>query len=225
VSPVARGPIGLLGGSFDPIHEGHLRLAAAAMSQLALAQVRFLPAGHPWQKGAVTGAAHRAWMVRQSIAGEPRFALDSRELDRAGPSYTVDTLGALRAELGAQVPLVLLIGADQFERLDTWRHWERLIELASIAVARREGHAGQLSPVMAAFRARHLRPAAEAGQRPGGALVDLAMTPFDCSSTRLRALLKLCAGAAPGAEAARAAAAALLAPGVLDYIERCRLYE
>jgi nicotinate-nucleotide adenylyltransferase len=225
VNPAADGAIGLLGGSFDPIHAGHLRLAASALAQLQLAQVRFVPAGQAWQKGTLTDASHRAWMVRRSIASEPRFALDTCELDRPGPSYTVDTLEQLRAELGGRVPLVLLIGADQFERLDTWRRWERLIDLASIAVARRQGHAAQLSAAMAAFRAQRLQAPAQATRQPAGALVELAMAPFDCSSTGLRALLKQAAHPPPEAAAAAAAQAApLLAPGVLDYIRQQRLY-
>ena len=218
MSPGPGGPIGLLGGSFDPIHVGHLRLASEALSELGLAQVRFVPAGYAWQKGAMTAAVHRAWMVGQSIKPEARFALDPCELQRTGPSYTVDTLGQLRAGVGPALPLVLLIGADQFERLDTWHRWEQLAGLAHIAVARRLDHALRLAPALQAFRAARLQPASEAALRPAGALIELTMAPLDCSSTQIRALVR------EGGPSAESALRAMLAPGVLDYIRQQRLY-
>jgi len=210
--------IGLLGGSFDPIHVGHVQLARDALDQLPLAQVRFIPAGLAWQKGPAADAAHRARMIELAIAAEPRFALDRRELTRSGPSFTVDTLRQLRAEVGPQQPLVLLIGADQFERLDTWHCWEQLIELAHLAVAARPGYSGSLQPALAALRERHLGSAPQAAQRPAGVLVPIAMKPVDCSSTQIRALL--------GQAASRnsAGVAEQLPPGVLDYIGRHHLY-
>ncbi len=117
-------PIGLLGGSFDPIHYGHLQLARDALKQLAAGEVRFIPAAQPWQKGPITAAEHRAQMVQLAIAGEPRFALDMHEIERGGMTYTIDTLHALRSQLPDR-PLVLIMGSDQFARLDTWRSWQR----------------------------------------------------------------------------------------------------
>ncbi len=210
--------IGLLGGSFDPIHVGHLQLARDAAAQLGLAQVLFVPAGQPWQKAGLSEPAHRARMVELSIATEARFVLDTRELLRPGPSYTVDTLRELRREAGTATPLVLLIGADQFEQLDSWHRWDQLIELAHIGVARRAGHGRALRPSLAEFRRAHLGTAAQAAQAPGGVLIDLAMEPIDCSSTRLRALL-----GAPRLQG-DATLAHLLAPPVLDYIRQHHLY-
>jgi nicotinate-nucleotide adenylyltransferase len=212
------GPIGLLGGSFDPIHVGHVRLARDAMEQLKLTRVLFVPAGLAWQKGPATDAAHRARMVELAIAGEPAFALDRRELQRPGPSFTVDTLQQLRLEAGATRPLVLLIGADQFERLDTWHQWERLIELAHLGVAGRPGHDAQPAPALARWREQHRGGAADVAQRPAGLVVPVAMQPVDCSSTHIRALLR------GGAPQAYAAVAPMLAPAVLDYIRTHRLY-
>jgi len=213
-----RKPIGLLGGSFDPIHVGHVQFARDALQRLDLARVLFVPAGLAWQKGAAADGEHRARMVEIAIGGEPRFVLDRRELLRRGPSYTVDTLRELRQELGPDRPLVLLIGADQLARLDTWREWERLTDLSHLGVTDRPGHDAGLTPALARFRDRHLAGAAEAARRPAGMLVPVAMTPIDCSSTRIRALL----GAASGPD--DAALAGLLAPGVLEYIQRHRLY-
>jgi nicotinate-nucleotide adenylyltransferase len=131
--------VGLLGGTFDPVHNAHLALAHAALDALALDAVRWVPAGQPWQKdGAVTAAEHREAMVRLAIAGEPRFEVDRIELDRTGPSYTLDTVLALRArEPGTR--WVLLIGQDQHARLHTWARWQELLTLVDLAVAGRPG--------------------------------------------------------------------------------------
>jgi nicotinate-nucleotide adenylyltransferase len=218
MTPDDRRPIGLLGGSFDPIHVGHVQFAGDAMRELDLAQVLFIPAGLAWQKGPAADATHRARMIELAIANEPRFVLDARELARAGPSFTVDTLQQLRDQVGATRPLVLLIGADQLERLDTWHDWEELIELAHLGVAERPGHAGALKPELALWRDRHLGSAADASRRPAGVLVPIAMKPVDCSSTQIRAALH--------SAAAQTAAPlpTLLAPAVLDYIRQHRLY-
>jgi nicotinate-nucleotide adenylyltransferase len=226
VTTAAPEPVGLLGGSFDPIHAGHLRLARHAMQQLQLGQVRFIPAGQPWQKAAVavTAAEHRLRMVQLSIDGQPGFAVDTVELQRPGPSYTVDTLQHLRDELGAGVALVLLLGADQFERLDTWHDWPRLFDLAHLAVARRDAAArplaahAPLGPELAALCAGRLQPAQRALRTPAGAIVELDMAPFECSSTQIRALVR------DGGEQCEARLAELLAPGVPDYIHQHRLY-
>jgi nicotinate-nucleotide adenylyltransferase len=212
-------PIGLLGGSFDPIHVGHVQFARAAMRELDLERVLFVPAGLAWQKGPAVDPSHRARMIELAIADEPRFVLDRRELDRPGPSFTVDTLWQMRDQLGASRPLVLLIGADQLERLDTWHEWEELIELAHIGVAARPGHAAQLKPSLAHWRDQHLGTAADVKRRPAGCLVPIMMDPVDCSSTQLRAALS---GASPFPTAE--ALTALLAPPVLDYIRQHRLY-
>lgn len=212
------GPIGLLGGSFDPVHCGHLQLASDALAQLALTQVRFIPAGRPWQKPELTQATHRARMLELAISRQPRFAIDTRELERPGPSYTVDTLLELRKQLGTAVPLVLLIGADQFARLDTWHEWPRLIELAHLAVAGREAPAPSLAPALERLRARHLRPPAAVSDQPAGALVDLAMTAVNCSSTQIRALLR------QGLDGSDPRLAAWLSPAVLDYILQQGIY-
>lgn len=211
--------IGLLGGSFDPVHHGHLALARAALRCLPLAEVRLVPAAQPWQKGPLTDSAQRAQMVRLAIADEPGLVLDMHEIERGGPSYTIDTLHALRNALGAQVPLVLIIGADQLQRLDSWRDWQSIITLAHIAVAPRHGAAAALSPALQAFRERHLAPPASVAQQPAGALVEIDMPAIDVSATELRAAL-----ARPSGAQAQERLAASVAPAVLDYIRAHRLY-
>lgn len=132
--------IGILGGSFDPVHNAHLAVARAALQTLHLAKVLWIPSGTPPHRGApVASAEHRAAMVRLAIAGEPRFVLDEREIRKAAPGYTVETLEALHAELGRAADLVLLIGADQYARLGTWHRWQELFSLARIAVFARPG--------------------------------------------------------------------------------------
>ena len=132
--------IGIFGGTFDPIHFGHLRLAEEMAEAIGLERVLLIPAGQPPHRGAPrTEAAHRLEMVRRAIAGNPRFAADAREVTSPRPSYTVDTLTGLRAELNQEQPLWLLLGADAFLELPTWHEWRQLFELANIAVAARPG--------------------------------------------------------------------------------------
>ena len=133
--------IGLFGGTFDPVHNAHVALAKEALATLGLDELRWIPAGQPWQKaGTLTAAEHREAMVRLVIEGEPRFSLDRRELLRNGPSYTLDTVRELQAELpGAS--FFLLIGADQYGTLHTWRGWPELLGRVTLAVANRPGFA------------------------------------------------------------------------------------
>jgi nicotinate-nucleotide adenylyltransferase len=211
--------IGLLGGSFDPIHVGHLQLARAALTGLPLAELRLLPAGRPWQKGALTTAEHRLRMVELAIAGAPRLVCDPRELHRAGPTYTIDTLRELRSELGAAMPLVLVLGADQLQRLDTWRDWQRLTEYAHLAVAGRPQADAPLPAAVQTFvDARRAAPAA-VGTATCGRVVSIDMAPVDAAATEVRRLL-----AAPRTAADDARLAQLLPAAVLDYIHAHRLY-
>ena len=131
--------IGLFGGTFDPPQLAHLALARAARDALQLAEVRWIPSGQPWQKAhAVTPAQHREAMVRLAIAGERGFVLERCEIERTGPSYTLQTVQELQqAERGAQ--WVLVIGADQYNNLHTWRGWRELLGLVTLAVAQRPG--------------------------------------------------------------------------------------
>lgn len=217
--PHTLAPIGLLGGSFDPIHIGHLQLARDARDHLHLAEVRLLPAGQPWQKAELTAAAHRARMVALAIDAEPGLVLDTHEIDRGGPTYTIDTLRALRAELGPQRPLVLVIGSDQLRRLDTWRDWIALTDYAHLAVAARNGEALDLAQPLADWRKKRLRPVAALREAAAGCVVDLPMTPVDASATEIRMLLR-----APRSTAGDARLARLVPAAVLLYIRREGLY-
>jgi nicotinate-nucleotide adenylyltransferase len=142
--------LGILGGTFDPPHNGHLALAHAARAQFSLTRVLFIPAGDPYHRRSGSGfqlasvrpdlspASARLAMIRLAIAGEPSFEVDDRELRRHGPTYTVDTLEELHAER-PQDALHLLLGADSAAEFARWRSPERIAELATIAVAPRSG--------------------------------------------------------------------------------------
>jgi len=163
--------IGLFGGTFDPIHVGHLRTAFELMQTLSLSKVRFIPCGVPAHgKEPVASPQLRLQMVRAAIAGQPEFVADDRELARSGPSYTVETLESLRLEM-PQKPLGLIVGMDAFVAMETWHRSEDLLSLAHLIVAHRpgailptEGFAGKLLQqhgtddpgVMATQRAGHI---------------------------------------------------------------------
>ena len=134
------GPLGIMGGTFDPVHFGHLRLAAEALETLDLDAVRWVPSGQPGHRDAPTTIAlHRLEMVRLAIAGEPRFTLDAAETRTSQPTFTINTLKRLRAELGTDRPLVVILGMDSFLSLPTWRSWTELFDLAHFAVGERPG--------------------------------------------------------------------------------------
>lgn len=188
--------IGIFGGTFDPLHFGHLRLAEEAADALDLARVRWIPAGQPALRAAPqASAAQRLEMVRLAIAGNPRFEVDAAEVEAARPSYTVATLERLRqaGACGAQRPLVLLLGADAFSGLADWHRWEALFDLAHIAVAHRPGFAldpANLPPALAqCYRDRICQHPSALSAAPAGRIATFAMTPLDISATKIRALL------------------------------------
>lgn len=205
--------IGLLGGTFDPVHIGHLALARSAQAALGFDEIRFLPTGISWQKGEVsTPSEHRLRMVNLAISGRPGFVTDDREVRRGGNTYTVDTLGELRAEFGAEAMLVLLLGSDQLRNLATWRRYRELLDLAHIAVTRRE----QVSPIRLPEPVEdlvHTHGRDTLPDAPSGAIVFFGMPFVPVSATRLRE--QLIAGERP---------AELLPEGILDYIQTHRLY-
>lgn len=214
---VADGPLGILGGTFDPVHAAHLRLAEVAMRELGLAGVLWLPAGQPKHRATPAAAPeHRLAMVRAAIAGHPEFHVDETEIRSGEPSYTVPTLERLRQELGNSRPLVLLMGADAFLGLATWHRWRDLFGLAHIGVASRPAFAlaaDAMSPELAVeWRARRAQ-AADLARAPAGAIVDFPLSAGTVSSTEVRSRLR------QGLTAVE-----LLPAPVLDYIRRHRLY-
>ena len=189
--------IGIFGGSFDPVHNAHVALARLARAELALDEVLWVPAGQPWQKHrSMTAAVHREAMVRLAIAGEPGFALSRIELERSGPSYSIDTVRALQAQRpGADWYLV--IGQDQYAGFHTWHGWQELLGLVTLAIANRPDAPHGADPQV--LRVPH-------------AAVTLPM--MDVSSTDIRERI------------ARGQGIADLVPApVASYIARHRLYQ
>lgn len=212
--------IGLFGGTFDPIHYGHLRLAEEMAGALNLREVRFIPAAQPPLRAAPqTSASHRVEMVRRAITGNPRFVLDEREVHRAqqhaGPSYTVETLSELRAEVGPEQALYWLLGADAFVNLPGWHQWRRLFELAHIGVAERPDTLLQQTlaeDLRSEMTKRCVNDPAET-RAAAGTISIVPMTPLAISARRIRAALT-----------AQTSVRYLLPDTVLDYIQQQHLY-
>ena len=133
--------IGVLGGTFDPIHNGHLLMAEEARARLNLAVVLFIPAGQPWLKVAspVSAAEHRVQMVRLAIADKPHCKLSAMEIERAGPTYTVDTIAELRSQLGSGDELFFILGQDNLTQLPEWKEPSRLVEMCYLVAVPRPG--------------------------------------------------------------------------------------
>lgn len=183
-------PLAILGGTFDPVHLGHLRAAWEAADALD-ADVRLIPANVPPHRQApVATAQQRVAMLRAALAGQDRLQLDTRELERAGPSYTVDTLTSLRKEIGGQRPLALLLGADAFAGLPSWHRWRELFALAHLCVLTRPGHVPPLPAELDREIAQRLAASVdELRASAEGRVLRIAITPLEISATRIRTLL------------------------------------
>ncbi len=182
--------IGILGGTFDPIHYGHLRSALEISEQLELSAMRFIPCGTPVHRQMPKAdARHRLAMIQQAIAGQAGFIADARELARPGPSYTVDTLLSLRAELGA-IPFCLVLGTDAFMQLPHWHRWEMLLYLTHLIVLQRPDNPLQLP---ADFN-HWMQPAITTDYRAlqhqtAGLILFQSMTQLAISATQIRTLI------------------------------------
>jgi nicotinate-nucleotide adenylyltransferase len=207
--------IGILGGTFDPVHYGHLRPAREVFAALGLEVLHVIPACcPPHRPPPIASAADRFAMVALALADEPGFLADDREIRRGGLSYTVPTLESLRAEYGPQRPLVLLLGSDAFRGIETWHAWRRLPELAHLVIVNRPGSPLPEPEALAPWaRARLVRSAEALRAAPAGCLYFQPVTPVDISATLIRARL---ARGEPVEE--------WLPPAVLAYIRRHGLY-
>jgi nicotinate-nucleotide adenylyltransferase len=185
---------GLFGGTFDPVHFGHLRLATELAEAFHLEKVIFIPAGLPYHRGrdAHATSEERLTMLKLATARDARFDVDDRELRRGGNTYTYDTLAEIRAERGAGQPLVFLIGTDSFAKIDTWHRWIELFELAHFAVAVRGDDENWRAKGPGIFP-REAWPRITLNPRDlqgaaAGKVVTFAMTPLAISSTAMRSL-------------------------------------
>ena len=215
--------IGIMGGTFDPIHFGHLRMAQELLEALNLNEVRFIPAATPPLKNQpIASASDRAAMVRLAIAGNPQFNLDERELIRSGTSYTIDTLLSLRhelegQELGADVPLCLLMGSDAFIGLPNWLRWQEFLNYCHIVVAHRPNIAPNPEAMPAPLRTLWKKSATtrieDLTEKATGHILMHHITPLDISATKIREDLN------------RSIAPRYLMPDcVIDFIHNRQLY-
>jgi nicotinate-nucleotide adenylyltransferase len=160
-------PTALYGGTFDPIHRGHIHAAEQVIAEGIAAQVIFLPAGQPWQKGnsLIGSAIERTAMVSTAIANNPRFHLSTREIERTGPTYTIDTVREYQGEFPAE-DFILLMGSDTFNGIPTWKEFEEVLQSIDLVVA--------------------LRPGDKLVQIPGAHFQIIESEMFDISSTEIR---------------------------------------
>jgi nicotinate-nucleotide adenylyltransferase len=188
---VNQGPVGILGGTFNPIHYGHLRSAVELRDRLGLAQVRLMPAAvPPLRDEPCCPAKQRAEMVHLAVADEPGLVCDERELQREGLSYTVDSLQEIRAELGADTSLSLILGTDAVAQLDRWHRWQELLDYAHLVVIDRPGWELPQTGIVGDWLQRHLTSAAATLQhRPGGNIFLESLRPLAISATEIRQLI------------------------------------
>lgn len=207
--------VGILGGTFDPIHFGHLRSAVEVREYLALNELRLVPSAKPPHRD-VPGATaqQRLEMVCLATESDDQLLVDDCELRRERPSYTVETLEAFRAELGVEARLFLIVGWDAFSSLPNWYRWESLLELASLVVLQRPEQDQELPEVLKDLLAARSVGDASAMTAPHGEILCLAQTPLAISATHIRSLIS--AGHSPRF---------LLPDSVLGYIETRRLYQ
>lgn len=209
--------IGVLGGTFDPVHRGHTQLAHDAVSALALDELRCVPAGNPPHRCApLASAKDRLAMVELAFADQPDCVIDDAEIRQAGPSWTILTLERLRVAL-PEVSLVLIVGADAFLGLPSWHRWQDLIHYAHLAIANRPGSnldaAALPEPLKVLVQMHSAADASELRQSPAGSIISFTMTPCEVSATQIRAAVRQ-----------QQPIAGLVAAPVENYIHQHHLY-
>ena len=209
-------PIGVFGGTFNPVHYGHLRSALELVESLHLEQLRLMPCAVPPHREAPScDARHRAAMIDLAVAGEPRLVCDRRELQRPGKSYTVDSLVELRGELGDDSSLCLVMGCDAVRDVATWHRWQELLDFSHVVVIARPGWQLPEEGEVADWLQRHRVADAQAlRQRRAGSVLIEELRPLDISSTEVRDIL-----------VTGRSARFLLPEPVLDYIRANQLYQ
>ncbi|MBL4832975.1 MAG: nicotinate-nucleotide adenylyltransferase [Pseudomonas sp.] len=207
--------IGLLGGTFDPVHYGHLRGALEAAECLSLDELRLIPSARPPHRGQPGATAEqRLDMVRLAAGGVAGMVVDDRELQRDRPSYTLETLESLRSELGDTVTLFMILGWDAFGGLPAWHRWDELLGLCNLVILQRPDYDPELPEVLKdLLAARSVSEPGSANAR-SGQIVCLTQTPLAISATHIRQLLK-----------ERRSPRFLLPDAVLEYIETNGLYQ
>ena len=209
--------VGLLGGTFNPIHFGHLRMAQELADAVNLDEVRFIPSANPPHKTAPNvSAEHRCHMVQLAIQNNPQFKLDTRELNRKGASYTIDTLISLRAELGDDVALSLMMGSDAFTKLNTWHRWHELLNFCHFILVQRPNSLinQPLDNALEALLHQHYtEDLDDLSTQAAGCIHMQSVTALDISSTAIRAAFQR-----------KLTPHYLLPENVIHYIELHQLY-
>ncbi len=205
----------MFGGTFDPVHYGHLRSAVELVERLQLERLRLMPSARPpHREPPDCSAEHRAAMVALAVAGEPRLDCDTRELARDGASFMIDSLMELRRELGTEPGLCMVMGCDAVLGITDWHRWGELLDWAHIIILARPGWTLPESGEVADWVRRHrLEARGQLRRRPGGGIVIEELRPLDISSTEIRELL-----------AAGLSARYLMPQAVLEYIQEHQLY-
>lgn len=184
--------LGIYGGTFDPIHNGHLRTALEVKEALGLDEIRLIPSQIPPHRGTPGATPEQRLALLQAALtdAEPGFRIDTRELERPGPSYMVDTLASIRTEIGPAQPLCLIVGLDAFLNLHHWHRWRHLLELAHIVAMRRPGATPVFVDELQALLNERLTP--DAGvlrTRANGAIHFVEVSQLDISATRIRSAI------------------------------------
>lgn len=207
-------PLALFGGTFDPVHYGHLRCADEARQKLALSQLYLLPAGNPVHRASPRATpAQRLEMLQLAQVEFPSLAIDSRELHRSGPSYMVDTLRELRS-IFPQRSVCLLIGQDAANRLHEWHEWEQLFSLANLVILTRPGeNADYRHDLAKKINKRLVTEVQEIASSSAECVLQLQVSPVDISATTIQSMMRL--GRSPKS---------MMPDSVLHYIEENRLY-
>jgi nicotinate-nucleotide adenylyltransferase len=215
VNPASIDPLLILGGTFDPVHFGHLRAAKEVREQLGVKSVSLMPAGNPpHRQNSVSDPQHRLAMLQIGTKGMIGVHIDQRELNRDGPSYMVDTLVEIRGE-ARERPVILIIGQDSANTLDSWHRWQDILPLAHLVIMTRPAKPVTYSTDLELTLTRHLaeEPAC-LWSAPAGRVLNVQITEQDISSSQIRAMIRK--GESPGP---------LLPGGVLSYIEMHGLYQ
>ncbi|WP_420827959.1 nicotinate-nucleotide adenylyltransferase [Marinomonas algarum] len=207
--------LAIMGGTFDPVHNGHLRTAVEILDRFGYSSLKLIPCFQPVHKGKPgVSPQQRLDMVRLAISGDARLSVDAREIEREGPSYSIDTLKNIRAEIGADTPLIMVLGMDSFLSLPTWSQWQELTKYAHIFVVSRPGWEPDLISELSAFCEKYRANSSyELQCAPSGRLWFETLTPLGISSSMIRSLASK-----------NESIAYLLPEPVQEYIEQHQLY-
>jgi nicotinate-nucleotide adenylyltransferase len=207
--------VAIMGGTFDPIHNGHLRTAVEVLDRYQYSELRLIPCFQPVHKGRPSvSPQQRLEMAKLAISSDSRLRVDSREMDREGPSYSVDTLRDIRSEIGPNESLIMVLGMDSFLSLPTWQNWQELIQYSHLLVVSRPGWEPDLISELSAFCENYRAASSHELQcAPSGRVWFETLTPLGISSSMIRALARK-----------NESIAYLLPEPVQKYIEQHQLY-